>query len=99
MVSVNAAIGAEVVLCSVSIELVELKQLRALYYIDPIELYGCHNSTLAPTDRAITAPRIDDSVREIQKEFDSAAMARRFVFVLDRRLANLLDHARVLLDS
>ena len=65
MVSVDAAIAAEVLLSGVSIELIELQVLRALNNADAAQQYRGNDRTLAPANGTITAPGVDDAIREV----------------------------------
>src|SRR6476660_5238395 len=70
MVGMDAAVGTEVVLRGPRVELVQLERGFALEDLDSRERNGCDHGALSPADRAIAAPRINDSLRQIEFEND-----------------------------
>ena len=66
VVGVYAADRAEVVLCRVRIELVEPQLVMSLHNSQSCQWHRCHNGALAPADRAIAVPWVDDAIWECQ---------------------------------
>src|SRR6187402_639859 len=93
VVRVDTAVGAEVVLRSLRVELIELEGRLALDDPDSRERHRSDDGALSPADRAITTPRVDDSVRKVELKNDCSAVARRSVLRLDFGTTDVLDHA------
>jgi hypothetical protein len=65
MMSVNAADRAKVVLGCVSVEFVNPDVFGAFDDVKPTQRHKCHDCASTPTVRAVTTPRIDDTIREV----------------------------------
>lgn len=63
VMGIDAAVGAEVVLGGVGIELIKLQVFFALDDADAIQGHGCDNRALAPAYGAIATSGADDAVR------------------------------------
>ena len=92
MMRINAAISAEIVLRGIRVELIETQDVCAFEYRDAVEQNRSNDSSLAPTDGAVAATWIFNSVWKRKLQHDRAAVAARLVFLQNGGVANLLDH-------
>lgn len=79
VVSVDAAVAAEVVLGHQTVELVQAQMLLALNESNARHRDRSDDRTLATTDRAVAAAWVDDSVGKLELEDDGAAVAAEAV--------------------
>ena len=93
VVSVDPAVGAEVVLGCVGIELVELEVLSTLDDAQSAQGHRGNNCSLATADGAIAASWINDPVREVKLQYHCAAMASGSMLGLDGNATDLFKHA------
>jgi len=92
VMSVDAAIAAEVVFGGVRVELIEPQVLGALNDADAAQWHRGNDGALAPANGTIAAPGVNDAVWEIQFQFHRPAMACGSVLGLNRYSTNFLEH-------
>src|SRR3546814_9493770 len=84
------------------IELVEPQLVGTAHHVQSRQRHRGDHRALAPADRAIATARVDDTVRQLQLQFDCAAMATGPVARRYRHARHLMDpmrHFRLLLPS
>src|SRR3546814_8356007 len=98
----DAAHAAEVVPRGKGVELVEPHLVGTAHHVQSRQRHRGDHRALAPADRAIATARVDDTVRQLQLQFDCAAMATGPVARRYRHARPLMDpmrHFRLLLPS
>jgi hypothetical protein len=74
MMCVYTANGAKVVLCSHGVELIEAENFLASYHAETSKRHGSSNGSLTTANRTIAAPRINDSIAQLEFENHRTAM-------------------------
>lgn len=75
MMGIDAAVGAEVVLCHLGVELVDLERLLALNDIDSRQSDRGDDRTFPTADRAVATTGVDDAIWQFKFKNDRATMA------------------------
>ena len=75
MMGIDAAVGAEEVLCHLRVELVGLERLLALNDIDSRQSDRSDDRAFPTADRAIATTGVDDAIGQFKFKNDRATMA------------------------
>ena len=97
MMSVDATVATEIVLCDARIELIELQVLCALEDTDAAQSHGSDNRAFAPADGAVAAAWADDAVWQVELQLHRATVTGSAMFGLNLDAANFPEHRQSLL--
>ena len=89
---VDTAVAAEIMLRCAGIELIEPELALALNDLDTVQRNRGNDGTFTAAHRTITAPGVDNAIRQIQLQHHRSAMTGCAVFGFDFSRANFLDH-------
>ena len=97
MMSVDATVATEIVLCGARIELIELQVLCALEDTDTAQSHGSDNRAFAPADGAVTAAWVDDAVWQVELQLHRATVTGSAMFGMNLDATNFLEYQQSLL--
>ncbi len=93
MVRVDATARAEVVLCGPCVEAVRRERVLPLQDAEPLEGYGAHHGTLAPTHGTGASAYVDQAIGQVQLQDHCTTVATGAVPLQNASAANFMDWA------
>jgi hypothetical protein len=91
VMSVNAADSAKIMPGGMRVELVNPEMLGAFDDMKPALRHKRYDGASTPTVRAVAASRVDDAIREVQQQLDSATVADGAMLALNNRVTNFFE--------